>query len=205
MPVIICPAPYFGVEFINQIGGRLTQRGFDGFSDARQETFASLLGRVDEQLPIGLSALVLSEKVKALRHVRDECLRGRKFKPAFSQKLLEEGFDFSFQQFFRFTGEDKVIRIANEIHRRILTSKRPETCSRWVLFLQESFQSIQRAIGKRWGDNSALWSPIRCFVKDVFFHISGFQPLLENSSIRRDVSQKPIVRNSVEAALDIAF
>src|SRR6267143_2348347 len=202
MPVVICPAPYFGVEFINQIGGRLAQRRFDDFSDTRQESFDILLGRFDEQFPIAVPAHVLSEKIKALRHGRDDCLRRRKFKPAFSQKLLDEELDFSFQQFFRFAGDDKVIRITNEIHRRIFTSQGSETCSRWVLFLKESFQSIQRAIGKRWGDNSALWSSIRCFVKDVIFHISGFQPLLENSSIRRDMSQKPIVRNSVETALD---
>jgi hypothetical protein len=29
MPMIIGPAPDFGVEFVNQIGGRLTQRSFD--------------------------------------------------------------------------------------------------------------------------------------------------------------------------------
>ena len=97
MPVVICPAPYFGAEFINQIGGRLAQRRFDGFSDARQEAFDILLGRLDEQFPIGVSAHVLSEKIKALRHGRDDCLRRRKFKPAFSQKLLDQGLDFSFQ------------------------------------------------------------------------------------------------------------
>src|SRR5258708_36623630 len=193
MPVIICPAPYFGVEFINQIGGRLAQRRFDGFSDTRQEAFNVLLGGLDEQFLIRVSAHVLSEKVKALRHRRDDCLRRRKFKPAFSQKLLDEGPDFSFQQFFRFTGDDKVIRITNEIHRRILTSKRPETCSRWVLFLQESFQSIQCTVREHGGDNTALWSSIRCFVNDVLFLISAFQPLSENSSIHSDVSQKPIV------------
>src|SRR5437016_2929069 len=32
-------------------------------------------------------------------------------------------------------------------------------------------------------DNSALWGPFRCFMKDVFIHIPGFQPLLENGSI----------------------
>ena len=53
--------------------------------------------------------------------------------------------------------------------------------------------------------NSALWGPIRCFVKDVFLHIPGFQPLLENGSIHGDVSQKPIMRNSVETGLDIAL
>ena len=42
-------------------------------------------------------------------------------------------------------------------------------------------------------DNSPLWGPIRRFVEDVFVHISGFQPLLENDSVHGDVSQEPIV------------
>jgi site-specific DNA recombinase len=46
---------------------------------------------------------------------------------------------------------------------------------------------------RKGSDNSTLGSPIRRFVKDVFFHIPRFQPLLENDSIHRDVSQKPVV------------
>jgi len=42
-------------------------------------------------------------------------------------------------------------------------------------------------------DNSALGSPVRRFVKDVFIHVPRFQPLLENDSVHQDVSQKPIV------------
>ena len=63
----------------------------------------------------------------------------------------------------------------------------------WVFFLQESFKSIQRAVSERGRDNSTLWGPVRRIVKDVFFHVPGFQPLLENDSVHRDVSQKPIV------------
>jgi hypothetical protein len=33
--------------------------------------------------------------------------------------LLNEGLDLSFQQVFRFTGDDEIIRITNEIHRGI--------------------------------------------------------------------------------------
>ena len=54
-------------------------------------------------------------------------------------------------------------------------------------------------------DNSTLWGSIRGFVEEVFIHISGFQPLLENDSVHEDVSQEPIVRNSVEIGLDVAF
>jgi site-specific DNA recombinase len=42
-------------------------------------------------------------------------------------------------------------------------------------------------------DDSTLGSPVRRFVKNVFIHVPGFQPLLENDSVDRDVSQKPIV------------
>ena len=53
--------------------------------------------------------------------------------------------------------------------------------------------------------NSSLWSPVRGFVEDVFFHISRFQPLLDNDSVHGDVSQKPIVGDSVETGLNVAL
>ena len=56
-----------------------------------------LLGGFDEQFPVRVSAHVLSQKIKALFHVRDDCLRGGKLKSPFLQKLLDEGFDFPFQ------------------------------------------------------------------------------------------------------------
>src|SRR6266853_4700684 len=97
MPVIVSPTPYFGVEPINQIGGRHAQRGFDCLPEAAQEGFNVLLGRLDEQFPVGILAHILSEKIEALLHVRDDRLLGRKFQPSFEQKLLDEGLDFPFQ------------------------------------------------------------------------------------------------------------
>ncbi len=76
---------------------------------------------------------------------------------------------------------------------RFFTSKGSETFSCRKLFPQDSFQSVQRAVSERGRDNSTLGSPIHRFVKDVFLHVPGFQPLLENDSIHRDVSQKPVV------------
>ena len=97
VPVIIGPTPYFGVQPINQLGSRQTHASFNYLPDAVQEDFHILLGRLDEQLPIGIPAHILSEEIKALLHVRDDCLLGRKLKPSWSQKLLDEGLDFSFQ------------------------------------------------------------------------------------------------------------
>ena len=97
VPVIVGPAPYFGVKPINQNSGRHTQSCFDRLPDAVQEGLDVLLGRLDEQFPIGILAHILAEKIKALLHMRDDRLRGRKLQTSFLQKLLDEGFDFSFQ------------------------------------------------------------------------------------------------------------
>ena len=97
VPMIVGPAPDFGVEFVNQIGGRLTQRSFDRSSDATQEGLDIFLGGLDEQFPVGVSAHVLSEEVKALLHVCNDCLCRREFKSSFLQKLLDEGFDLFLQ------------------------------------------------------------------------------------------------------------
>src|SRR5260370_37598017 len=97
VPMIVGPAPDFGVEFMDQIGGRHAQRGFDYLSDAAQEGFNVLLGRLDEQFPVGILAHALSEEIKTFLHMRDDRLRGRKFQASFLQKLLDEGLDFSFQ------------------------------------------------------------------------------------------------------------
>jgi hypothetical protein len=78
VPVIVGPTPYFGIQPINQLGGRQAQAGFDYLSDAVQEGFNILLGGLDEQFPIGIFAHVLSEEIKALLHVRDDRLLGRK-------------------------------------------------------------------------------------------------------------------------------
>jgi len=97
MPMIICPAPDFGVELIDQVGGSRAQSSFDRSSDAAQESLDIFLGGLDEQFSIGISAHVLSEEVKALLHVRNDCLCWREFQPSFLQELLNKGFDLSFQ------------------------------------------------------------------------------------------------------------
>ena len=97
MPMIVGPASDFGVELMDQIGGRHAQRGFDCLPDTVHEGFNILLGRLDEQFPVGILAHVLSEEIKTFLHVRDDRLRGGKFQPSFLQKLLDEGFNFSFQ------------------------------------------------------------------------------------------------------------
>ena len=205
VPMIVRPTANLGVEVINQIGGRHAMCVFDDSSDALQEGSSILLGRLDEQFSVRISAHVVSEEIKAFLHVRNDCLRRREFKASFLQELPDEGFDLSFQQFFRLTGDDEVIRVTDEIDTGFFTSKGLETFSCRELFLQESFKSVQRAVSERGGDNSTLGSPIRRFVKDVLFHVPRFQPLSEDDSVYRDVSQEPIVGNLVETGLDVAL
>src|SRR5712671_5063240 len=87
----------------------------------------------------------------------------------------------------------KSCSVTDEIDTRLFTSQGLETFSCGVFFPQESFKAVQRAVSERGRDNSTLGSPVRCFVKNVFFHVPRFQPLLENDSVDRDVSREPIV------------
>ena len=97
VPMIVGPTTDHRVEHINQIGGRRAQRSFGSLSDAIQEGFDILPGRLIEQLPVGISAHVLSEEIKAVLHVRNDSLRGRKFKTSILQELLDQRLDLSFQ------------------------------------------------------------------------------------------------------------
>ena len=97
VPMIVSPAPDDGVEFADQIGSRYAPRSSDDPPDAAQEGVDVLLGRLDEQFSVGIPAHILSEEIKTFLHVGDDRLRGRKFQTSLLQKLLDEGFDFSFQ------------------------------------------------------------------------------------------------------------
>src|SRR5258707_6695880 len=156
--MIICPTADLRVEQIDQIGGRHTSCVSDGLADAIQESFNVLLGRLDEQFPVRVTAHVLSEEIKAFLHVGDDRLFRREFKPSFLQKLFNEGFDLSFQYFLRFAGDNEVVCVSVEIHRSGFTSERIETFLLRELLLQEPLKPVQRAICERWRNNSALWS-----------------------------------------------
>ncbi len=97
VPMIVRPTANLWVELIDQVGGRHALRSFDSSSDAIQEGSNILLGGLDEQFPVRISAHVLSEEIKAVRHVRNDGLRRREFQTSFLQELLDEGLDLSFQ------------------------------------------------------------------------------------------------------------
>ena len=97
VPMIVRPTANLWVELIDQIGGRHAMCVFDDSSDALQEGSNILLGRLDEQFPVRISAHVLSEEVKAVLHVRNDGLCRRELQASFLQELLDQGLDFSFQ------------------------------------------------------------------------------------------------------------
>src|SRR2546421_145599 len=81
MPMIVGPTPNFWVELIDQIGSRHAKPSFNRFSDAIQEGFNILLGRLDEQFPVRVTAHVLSEEIKAFLHVVMTVFVGESFSP----------------------------------------------------------------------------------------------------------------------------
>ena len=92
VPMIIGPTSYFGVEPTDQIGGRHAQRSFDSSTDTIQKGLDILFGRLNEQFPVGVFAHILSEKIKAFLHVRDDRLRRRKLQSSFAQKCARRIF-----------------------------------------------------------------------------------------------------------------
>src|ERR1700687_2633664 len=77
VPMIVRPTSNLWVELIDQIDGRHAMRSLDGSSDVLQKGFDILLGRLDEQFPVGISAHVLSEEIKAVLHMRNDGLLRR--------------------------------------------------------------------------------------------------------------------------------
>jgi hypothetical protein len=71
VPMIVRPTANLWVELIDQIGGRHAMCVFDDSSDTVQEGSNILLGRLDEQFPVRISAHVLSEEITAVLHVRN--------------------------------------------------------------------------------------------------------------------------------------
>jgi hypothetical protein len=75
VPMIVRPTANLWVKLIDQIGGRHAMCSFDDSSDALEEGSNILLGRLDEQFSVRVSAHVLSEEIKAALHVRNDSLR----------------------------------------------------------------------------------------------------------------------------------
>jgi len=83
---------------IYQIAADMPSAAFDGLPDAVQEGLTFFLEGLMSGFPVGISAHVLCEKIKAMFHVRNDCSSWERVsRPRCFQKLLNEGFDLSFQ------------------------------------------------------------------------------------------------------------
>src|SRR5260221_5941913 len=114
--MIVNPTANLWVELIDQIGGRHAMCVFDDSSDALQEGSNILLGRLDEQFPVGIPAHILSEEIKAVLHVRNDGICRREFKTSFLQQAHDQALDFSCQHFVGFTLAADVIPLMYMMH-----------------------------------------------------------------------------------------
>ena len=96
-----------------------------------------------------------------------------------------------------------VIGIADEINTR-LSSGRLDSHLREP-FSKELFKPVQCEISKRWGDNSTLRGSIHRFVKDVFLHVTRFQPFSKNGPVHWCTGQEPFVTDFVETTFDVTL
>lgn len=76
--MIVGPTAYLAVENKDQLGRCFGQPRSYGSPDVLQERLNILSRRRNVQLPAGVSAYILPEKIKACCYVRDDCFIGEK-------------------------------------------------------------------------------------------------------------------------------
>lgn len=152
--VIVGPAPNHGVELVDQVALADSAVAANKLPHLFQERVRVLPGRLGEQFSAEL-AEGLSEEVKPLCDVRDARLLWRELQAPIAQKLFDQWLDFIFQQFLGAAGDDEVVRIAHEVHFRIVPLPL-EFLPREVLF-ESLLQSVQCQVGQR-GRDYALYT-----------------------------------------------
>ncbi|BAM07018.1 hypothetical protein LFE_1335 [Leptospirillum ferrooxidans C2-3] len=70
-------------------------------------------------------------------------------------------------------------------------------------FLEFMFQTIQRPVRYRWGNNSALRRFGHCGREELTVNKPCLEPLLENPLVRWDIGPQPVMVYVVKAAFDI--
>src|ERR687887_1254003 len=201
--VIVRPSPYCGVECRYQPVCCSLFVILNDFSDVRKERFHVLLRRFNKELPVILTYM-LPEKVKSLLDVRYPGFLFREFQSSWLQICDHEGFDFVFQDLFRVSCYDEVIREAHQVDLLILAFCRPCSGVRELL-AKYPLQPIKCHVGKDGRDDTALRRAIFRRVEDGFVHVSCFQPFLEDGFLHRDMAQQPGVTDFVEAGFDVPF
>ncbi len=172
MTVIICPAP--DTDQVEHLDQKLL---FDRFIPANrrpdffQEGVHVFLGRFYQKFAV-LLADVHSEEVEPLLNVRDAGFLWRELQTPVAQKLLDQWFDFIFQQLLNFrAGDDEVIRISYESSP--WGGARCPLGSFLEVLVETLLQSVQCQVGQH-GNNPALWRACLRGEEDSIFHSPAF-------------------------------
>src|ERR1039457_5101049 len=88
------------------------------FGENRHNTLPSGL---DEQLPVRIAPTALPKEVETFFYMRDHGLFRRKNQTTFSQGGFDQRLDRHSQQLLRVSGNDEVVRIADQMYLRCST------------------------------------------------------------------------------------
>ena len=175
VPMIVSPTPDFGVEFVDQVGGRHAQRSFAVLRMPPRKVLTFFLEGLMSSFPLGYLRTFCPRKSKPFSTCVMTVFVGESSSPRFCRNCSTRGLTSPSSNSF-----DLPVMTKSSAYRMRLTQGlipfEDLRSSLWVLLLQELLKSIQRSVSERRGDNTALWRPIGGFMKDVFFHIPGGQP-----------------------------
>ncbi len=141
VPVIIGPSPNDRIQRLDQeyLGCRF---GFlQDVPDFIQKALNVLSSGPDQELSAEFPD-ILSKEIKAFPHMRDPSLLIREFQTPFTKKFDDDRADFVFQDVFRASRHDKIIRIANHVY----------LVAAVKTVFQNSLQTVQSHVGKSGGD-----------------------------------------------------
>ena len=172
--MIIHPSPDHRVELTDQFHLAEPPTLAGELPHLDQEVMRVLLGGLDEQLA-AIFPEVLSEEVEPVVDMGDAGFLGRELQAPVAQELLDQRFDFIFQQLLGHAGDNEVIRISDEVD--FGKDGSPFYPLRTEALLKEFFQSIQSQVGQCGRDNPALWRACFCWIQMTFVNKTCFKKL----------------------------
>src|ERR1700730_6375650 len=186
--VILRPAPQHGVQQSNEVLLLGPEIVADDLLKLFIERLHVLLTGLDEQRSRVLSEIP-PQKVETLIDVYDLGLGYGQPQSSFCKKCFYPRPDLCFQQLFGSAGHDEVVRVPYHTHFQSPDSRRAPL--RTEVRHESAFQSIQRPIRQRWGDNTPLWRPsYGCYQLPAVDH-SRLQPLPQYRLIHANVVEHP--------------
>lgn len=156
------------------------------------------LGRFHQKLAPVL-ADVGAEEIEAVADGSDLGLLLRESQTPFLEKGGYGWDDMLFQNLATVRGDQEVVGVADDIDlgsRGLVGSLRsglPDT----------PLEAVERQVAKHWRDDASLWSAFLRGMERTAFHVTGFQPLAQDTLVHGDVSEQPFVTDVIEARLNV--